>query len=336
MENSAPDQGPQSHRNSVAIAENSHRPRDRPSTRAGSPPCRSSTDFLAGSASPRRSATGSRVRTVAGVSPTPRYCSCSPGTCSSHASPSTASASGPRGTNPRCLGSPRAPTRGDQRRRRPRSTGSSTPTSPTWSLTSPLGRFGANSTSILTSCTTTSTTVTFHGDYSSPRNAPSAASSSRHHLGPQHGPPTRPETTALYPHCGRRQRPCPMQFRVEWQHHRRPLCTARPGTLRKLTGRADFSYVADCKLATGENMAYLHNNGGRFVTVLPRTRRRRLPPSARSRPASSGVRFTRSVRSRSDRRYVLNHRDHNANRRGLPDDLVTTARSRPNVTRRLV
>lgn len=37
-------------------------------------------------------------------------------------------------------------------------------------------------------------------------------------------------------------------------------------------GRRDFLYVADCKLATAENMAYLHQRGGRFVTVLPRTR----------------------------------------------------------------
>jgi hypothetical protein len=45
-----------------------------------------------------------------------------------------------------------------------------------------------------------------------------------------------------------------------------------------------FLYVADCKLATVENMAYLHQHQGRFVTVLPRTRaeddafRAALPP----------------------------------------------------------
>jgi transposase len=42
--------------------------------------------------------------------------------------------------------------------------------------------------------------------------------------------------------------------------------------LCQLTGRRDFLYVADCKLATGDNMAYLHQRQGRFVTVLPRTR----------------------------------------------------------------
>jgi len=43
--------------------------------------------------------------------------------------------------------------------------------------------------------------------------------------------------------------------------------------LCELVGRPDFLYVADCKLATRENMQYLHNRGGRFVTILPRTRR---------------------------------------------------------------
>ena len=42
--------------------------------------------------------------------------------------------------------------------------------------------------------------------------------------------------------------------------------------LCRLTGRRDFLYVADCKLATSENMAYIHQRQGRFVTVLPRTR----------------------------------------------------------------
>jgi transposase len=42
--------------------------------------------------------------------------------------------------------------------------------------------------------------------------------------------------------------------------------------LCKLTGRRDFLYVADCKLASTENMAYVHGHGGRFLTVMPRTR----------------------------------------------------------------
>jgi len=42
--------------------------------------------------------------------------------------------------------------------------------------------------------------------------------------------------------------------------------------LCQLTGRRDFLYVADCKLATSENMAHLHQRQGRFITNLPRTR----------------------------------------------------------------
>ena len=43
--------------------------------------------------------------------------------------------------------------------------------------------------------------------------------------------------------------------------------------LCRLAERRDFLYVADCKLATSENMNYIHRNAGRFITVLPRTRR---------------------------------------------------------------
>ena len=42
--------------------------------------------------------------------------------------------------------------------------------------------------------------------------------------------------------------------------------------LCQLSGRRDFLYVADCKLATCENMAYIQQRGGRFLSVLPRTR----------------------------------------------------------------
>ncbi|MDQ6784679.1 MAG: IS1634 family transposase [Actinomycetota bacterium] len=40
-----------------------------------------------------------------------------------------------------------------------------------------------------------------------------------------------------------------------------------------LLGRTDFVYVADCKLATRDNMDHIAGLGGRFVTVLPRTRK---------------------------------------------------------------
>lgn len=43
--------------------------------------------------------------------------------------------------------------------------------------------------------------------------------------------------------------------------------------LRALTGRVDFLYVADSKLCTREQISHIDTAGGRFVTVLPRTRR---------------------------------------------------------------
>jgi len=44
-------------------------------------------------------------------------------------------------------------------------------------------------------------------------------------------------------------------------------------TLRALVGRSDFLYVADCKLCTRENMDHIDRHGGRFLTVLPRSRK---------------------------------------------------------------
>jgi transposase len=43
--------------------------------------------------------------------------------------------------------------------------------------------------------------------------------------------------------------------------------------LADLVQRTDFVYVADCKLATTENMNEIARQGGRFITVLPATRK---------------------------------------------------------------
>jgi transposase len=42
--------------------------------------------------------------------------------------------------------------------------------------------------------------------------------------------------------------------------------------LRTLAGRPDFLYVADSKLCSFDNMSHIANAGGRFVTVMPRSR----------------------------------------------------------------
>lgn len=44
-------------------------------------------------------------------------------------------------------------------------------------------------------------------------------------------------------------------------------------TLREVAGRADFTYVADSKLCTRENMGFIAEQGGVFVTVLAGSRR---------------------------------------------------------------
>ncbi len=43
--------------------------------------------------------------------------------------------------------------------------------------------------------------------------------------------------------------------------------------LVKLTGGPGFLYVAGCKLASEEAMGHIHRGGGRFITVLPRSRK---------------------------------------------------------------
>lgn len=43
--------------------------------------------------------------------------------------------------------------------------------------------------------------------------------------------------------------------------------------LRTILGREDFIYVADSKLCTHDNLAAIARHGGKFVTVLPRSRR---------------------------------------------------------------
>jgi len=43
--------------------------------------------------------------------------------------------------------------------------------------------------------------------------------------------------------------------------------------LRGLVGSANFLYVADSKLCTRDTLKHIHEHGGRFLTVLPRTRK---------------------------------------------------------------
>lgn len=59
--------------------------------------------------------------------------------------------------------------------------------------------------------------------------------------------------------------------------------------LHQLVGRPEFLYVADCKLASSENLAHIATRGGRFVTVLPRTHQEDEAFRVRLRQSPSGV-----------------------------------------------
>lgn len=43
--------------------------------------------------------------------------------------------------------------------------------------------------------------------------------------------------------------------------------------LRRLAGKPDFVYVADSKLCTRKNLDHIHGNGGKFICVLPKSRK---------------------------------------------------------------
>jgi transposase len=61
--------------------------------------------------------------------------------------------------------------------------------------------------------------------------------------------------------------------------------------LYQLVGHADFLYVADCKLASVRNMTHIAARGGRFVTVLPRTRKEDKQFRERLRGVAGAVRW---------------------------------------------
>ena len=62
--------------------------------------------------------------------------------------------------------------------------------------------------------------------------------------------------------------------------------------LSELIGGADFLYVADCKLASSENLRHIAVRGGRFVTVLPRGRAEDVAFRQRLRAGPAAVTWT--------------------------------------------
>jgi transposase len=119
-----------------------------------------------------------------------------------------------------------------------------------------------------------STTITFHGDYESAERERTLRGRLRLAVTWGHNKDHRPDLKQLlYILTVTGDGAVPMQFCVESGNATDDR--SHQGTwdlLCQLTGRRDFLYIADCKLATTENMAYLHQRGGRFLSVLPRTR----------------------------------------------------------------
>jgi transposase len=119
-----------------------------------------------------------------------------------------------------------------------------------------------------------STTITFHGDYKDATQEEKRKDQTRLAITWGHNKDHRPDLKQLlFILTISKDGGVPVYFQAKSgntaddQTHRDTwdlLCT--------LAQRRDFLYVADCKLATAENMAYIHQRGGRFVTLIPRTR----------------------------------------------------------------
>ncbi|MBV8487019.1 MAG: IS1634 family transposase [Planctomycetaceae bacterium] len=119
-----------------------------------------------------------------------------------------------------------------------------------------------------------STTITFHGSYESAERERTLRQRLRLAVTWGHNKDHRPDLKQLlYILTVTGDGAIPVQFRVESGNATDDR--SHQGTwdlLCQLTGHRDFLYIADCKLATTENMAYLHQRGGRFLSTLPRTR----------------------------------------------------------------
>jgi transposase len=119
-----------------------------------------------------------------------------------------------------------------------------------------------------------STTITFHGAYKNAAQEEKRGVRTRLAITWGYNKDHRPDLKQLlYILTVARDGSIPLLFQVQSgnvaddQTHR-----ATWNLLCQLTGRRDFLYVADCKLATADNMAHIHQHQGKFLTMLPRTR----------------------------------------------------------------
>jgi transposase len=75
--------------------------------------------------------------------------------------------------------------------------------------------------------------------------------------------------------------------------------------LYALIGHADFLYVADCKLASSENLSHIATRGGRFVTVLPRGRSEDVAFRHRLHATPSALKWTLLYALADDHGHVV-------------------------------
>ena len=75
--------------------------------------------------------------------------------------------------------------------------------------------------------------------------------------------------------------------------------------LYELIGHPDFLFVADCKLASSENLSHIATRGGRFVTVLPRGRSEDVAFRQRLRAAPAVLKWTLLYALADDHGHVV-------------------------------
>jgi len=110
-----------------------------------------------------------------------------------------------------------------------------------------------------------STTITFHGDY---ENSKEGAVKLLHGHNKDHRPDCKQIVFGLNITADGH---VPLSYQL-YDGNQADVATHQPNWehLRKLLDKEDFIYVADCKLCTLDNLAKIDENGGRFITIIPR------------------------------------------------------------------
>jgi transposase len=119
-----------------------------------------------------------------------------------------------------------------------------------------------------------STTVTFAGDYAAATGAPAGGRPTLR-ITHGHNKDHRPDLKQLlFVLTVSADGTVPVHYRaLDGQTSDVVTHVETWNTLRQIVGRPDFLYVADSKLCSRESLAHLASQQGRFITVLPRTRR---------------------------------------------------------------